>query len=202
MIINVHGSSEWYQMLTTKISISRALLRPADLLPVSLILFFSKLFCCSGILACLDGYMNIAMEQTEEYVNGQLKNKYGDAFIRGNNGTSWISKFISLLCLLPWVSFHRPPPILQSAYAYVSWHLLPECSFIHQHIKADSHWWRIDPSGALPFLSCNSKAINLVALWLDPTFQSLYLLSEVWEREDVSDAILDVTGILLPRISF
>lgn len=30
--------------------------------------------------------MNIAMEQTEEYVNGQLKNKYGDAFIRGNNG--------------------------------------------------------------------------------------------------------------------
>lgn len=38
-----------------------------------------------GILACLDGYMNIAMEQTEEYVNGQLKNKFGDAFIRGNN---------------------------------------------------------------------------------------------------------------------
>jgi hypothetical protein len=36
--------------------------------------------------------MNIAMEQTEEYVNGQLKNKYGDAFIRGNNGTTWISK--------------------------------------------------------------------------------------------------------------
>ena len=25
------------------------------------------------MLACLDGYMNIAMEQTEEYVNGQLK---------------------------------------------------------------------------------------------------------------------------------
>ena len=39
-----------------------------------------------GVLACLDGFMNIAMEQTEEYVNGQLKAKYGDAFIRGNNG--------------------------------------------------------------------------------------------------------------------
>lgn len=38
-----------------------------------------------GVLACLDGYMNIALEQTEEYMNGQLKNKYGDAFIRGNN---------------------------------------------------------------------------------------------------------------------
>ncbi|CAM9559882.1 unnamed protein product [Choristocarpus tenellus] len=32
--------------------------------------------------------MNIAMEQTEEYVNGQLKAKYGDCFIRGNNGKS------------------------------------------------------------------------------------------------------------------
>ena len=40
-----------------------------------------------GVLACLDGYMNIAMEQTEEYnVDGQLRAKYGDCFIRGNNG--------------------------------------------------------------------------------------------------------------------
>ena len=38
------------------------------------------------MLACLDGYMNIAMEQTEEYENGQLRNKYADTFIRGNNG--------------------------------------------------------------------------------------------------------------------
>ncbi|CAF0974606.1 unnamed protein product [Didymodactylos carnosus] len=38
-----------------------------------------------GVLACLDGYMNIVLEQTEEYVGGELKNKYGDAFIRGNN---------------------------------------------------------------------------------------------------------------------
>ncbi len=38
-----------------------------------------------GVLACLDGYMNVALEQTEEYVGGQLKNSYGDAFLRGNN---------------------------------------------------------------------------------------------------------------------
>ncbi|KAJ2852785.1 U4/U6-U5 snRNP complex subunit lsm6 [Coemansia erecta] len=38
-----------------------------------------------GVLACLDGYMNIALEQTEEYVEGELRNRYGDAFIRGNN---------------------------------------------------------------------------------------------------------------------
>ena len=37
-----------------------------------------------GILNCLDGYMNIALEQTEEYVNGQLKKKYGDAFCTRN----------------------------------------------------------------------------------------------------------------------
>ena len=28
---------------------------------------------------------NIAMEDTEEYVNGQLKKRYGDCFVRGNN---------------------------------------------------------------------------------------------------------------------
>ncbi|PFH45468.1 hypothetical protein AMATHDRAFT_119618, partial [Amanita thiersii Skay4041] len=38
-----------------------------------------------GILSCLDGYMNIALEQTEELVNGRVTNQYGDAFVRGNN---------------------------------------------------------------------------------------------------------------------
>ena len=61
------------------------------------------------MLSCLDGYMNvrdapcsvpsssrtqltqiaqIAMEETEELVNGVVKNAFGDAFIRGNNGMS------------------------------------------------------------------------------------------------------------------
>jgi U6 snRNA-associated Sm-like protein LSm6 len=43
-----------------------------------------------GILACLDGFMNIAMEQAEEYVDGQLKARYGDCFIRGNNGNFFL----------------------------------------------------------------------------------------------------------------
>ena len=43
-------------------------------------------FPLAGILVTLDGFMNIAMEQTEEFVDGQLKQKYGDCFIRGNNG--------------------------------------------------------------------------------------------------------------------
>lgn len=32
--------------------------------------------------------MNIALEKTEEYVNGKLRRNYGDAFVRGNNGAS------------------------------------------------------------------------------------------------------------------
>jgi U6 snRNA-associated Sm-like protein LSm6 len=48
----------------------------------------------AGILSCLDGYMNIAMEQTEEHVGGSVVNRYGDAFIRGNNGASLVSFFL------------------------------------------------------------------------------------------------------------
>jgi U6 snRNA-associated Sm-like protein LSm6 len=45
----------------------------------------STLILTLGTLTCLDGYMNVALEQTEEYVNGQFKRKYGDCFVRGNN---------------------------------------------------------------------------------------------------------------------
>jgi U6 snRNA-associated Sm-like protein LSm6 len=39
-----------------------------------------------GELQSVDGYMNIALEKTAEYVNGQKRRDYGDAFVRGNNG--------------------------------------------------------------------------------------------------------------------
>lgn len=39
-----------------------------------------------GELSSVDGYMNIALEKTVEYVGGEVRNKYGDVFIRGNNG--------------------------------------------------------------------------------------------------------------------
>jgi hypothetical protein len=55
--------------------------------PLQLRLLILSLF-DTGVLSCLDGYMNIALEQTEEYVNGVLTNSYGDAFVRGNNGAS------------------------------------------------------------------------------------------------------------------
>jgi U6 snRNA-associated Sm-like protein LSm6 len=39
----------------------------------------------SGNLSCLDGFMNIALDNTREYVSGQFQKSYGDSFLRGNN---------------------------------------------------------------------------------------------------------------------
>ena len=39
-----------------------------------------------GELQSVDGYMNIALEKTAEYVNGVKRREYGDTFVRGNNG--------------------------------------------------------------------------------------------------------------------
>ena len=44
-----------------------------------------------GELQSVDGYMNIALEQAREFVDGKLRRNYGDAFVRGNNGRSSIS---------------------------------------------------------------------------------------------------------------
>lgn len=39
-----------------------------------------------GELQSVDGYMNIALEGTREFVDGKMRRSYGDAFVRGNNG--------------------------------------------------------------------------------------------------------------------
>ena len=41
--------------------------------------------------------MNIALEQTEEYVNGAVTNRYGDTFVRGNNGAFILTLSIFIL---------------------------------------------------------------------------------------------------------
>ena len=74
------------------------------------------------MLACLDGYMNIAMEQTEEYVNGQLKAKYGDTFIRGNNGTPLPARATTSRAHIAAPLTARAPLLSRSA--------------LHQHAKA------------------------------------------------------------------
>ena len=40
----------------------------------------------SGNLQSIDGYMNIVLDETKEFVGGKEKRSYGDVFIRGNNG--------------------------------------------------------------------------------------------------------------------
>ena len=49
----------------------------------------------AGDLQSVDGYMNIALERTEEFVNGAKRRSYGDAFVRGNNGESSQAESIS-----------------------------------------------------------------------------------------------------------
>lgn len=46
----------------------------------------------AGELQSVDGYMNIALDKAEEYVNGTKQRSYRDAFIRGNNGTPAVTK--------------------------------------------------------------------------------------------------------------
>jgi len=61
-------------------------------------------YICIGELQSVDGYMNIALEGTREFVDGKMRRSYGDAFVRGNNGA-----FESLLTTLEsaWRG-HRP----------------------------------------------------------------------------------------------
>lgn len=49
-------------------------------------IYFTFYLISEGILACMDGYMNIGMEQTQEFFEENLQNTYADTFIRGNNG--------------------------------------------------------------------------------------------------------------------
>jgi hypothetical protein len=55
--------------------------------------------------------MNIALEQTEEHVNGVVTNRYGDAFIRGNNGLIvflCIINVLTSLCVVLYISAAEP----------------------------------------------------------------------------------------------
>lgn len=55
-----------------------------------------------GTLICLDGFMNIAMENSEEYFGTRKLSSFKNIFIRGNNGSHYnesvrkVSIFIAL----------------------------------------------------------------------------------------------------------
>lgn len=48
--------------------------------------------------------MNIALEDTKEFVEGKMRRNYGDAFVRGNNGVFFFLLFI-LVFVLSWGSY-------------------------------------------------------------------------------------------------
>lgn len=56
-----------------------------------------------GELQSIDGYMNIALEKTQEFSDGDDKpqRSYGDTFVRGNNGIVLHVIIISLLSSSP-----------------------------------------------------------------------------------------------------
>lgn len=61
------------------------------------ILVFVGTFACTGVVACVDDYMNIAMGQTEESMQTcKLKKKYGDAMY-GREGVPWFRSIWSCL---------------------------------------------------------------------------------------------------------
>ncbi len=64
--------------------------------------------------------MNIALEQTEEHVNGRVTNRYGDAFIRGNNGEfSHVSAALLLTRLCCKYSISLPQNHCRSSFVCV-----------------------------------------------------------------------------------
>lgn len=51
-----------------------------------------------GNLQSIDGYMNIVLDETKEFVGGEQARNYGDVFIRGNNGKCFSFRSVVLYC--------------------------------------------------------------------------------------------------------
>ena len=91
-----------------------------------------------GELQSVDGYMNIALEKTAEYVNGKMRRNYGDAFVRGNNGKgnhhffnslinySYITSHVYFSRHLTKLRIHQLKHILPEIFQWRSW----DCSCV------------------------------------------------------------------------
>ena len=90
-----------------------------------------------GELQSVDGYMNIALEDAKEYVDGKLRRNYGDAFVRGNNGE--VSLSISLRSSAPSSKLER---VLTNSSAQ-SCTFQQTCDFI-------TTAWTLGPSCSIP----------------------------------------------------
>ena len=75
--------------------------------------------------------MNIALEQTEEHVNGIVTNRYGDAFIRGNNGWSFLIRHDRSLSYSSSTQYYTYQ--LQSQFSFDK--AITRPSYVRQHFK-------------------------------------------------------------------
>lgn len=69
----------------------------------------------TGTLACLDPRMNIALENTEELIDGVPRRNYGDSCIRGNNGETgtpkvWHRSVLAVLYIAATTNLKRDTP--------------------------------------------------------------------------------------------
>jgi U6 snRNA-associated Sm-like protein LSm6 len=82
-----------------------------------------------GELQSVDGYMNIALEGTREFVDGKMRRSYGDAFVRGNNG---------MFCLFPMFSAFliQPLSVFRSSR-------LGDSRFLVESFAASPHLFRV-----------------------------------------------------------
>lgn len=64
--------------------------------------------------------MNIALEDTKEFVDGKLRRNYGDAFVRGNNGKLFaLMSSISITVMPLKETLRAPARILALCLQYV-----------------------------------------------------------------------------------
>lgn len=90
-----------------------------------------------GVLACLDGYMNIALEQTEEYVNGQLKVT--------KTKTNYSTKDLANRRLKNWIGFSNDILLNKTLIWLNGFHITIETKkfFSRKNFDfCDSSWWR------------------------------------------------------------
>lgn len=50
---------------------------------------YSTCFTVLGILGSLDGFLNVVLEQAEEYNDGKFVARFNDCFLRGNNSKEY-----------------------------------------------------------------------------------------------------------------
>ena len=145
-----------------------------------------------GVLACLDGYLNIAMEQTEEFEDGQLKAKYGDCFIRGNNGRS-PQTLLAAAPLHQLLQRSKTDRVLNIAFSLS----LQFCTSRHKPKEGS----RVSPFG---FFGRMSSLLNLQLGWLVALrcIHSVLLKLKVWpyhcyEALNVSSIVLIVALLFI-----